>query len=55
MKKVKFTIETEVTEDYYASSEFQKFLDMVQSGEAAEELKGNDVGIKSLTISSEVS
>ena len=54
MKKVKFIIETEVTEDYYNSSEFQELLEMVKTGEAAEELKGDDLGITSLTITSEV-
>ena len=54
MKKVKFIIETEVTGDYYNSSEFQEFLNLIETGEAAEELKGNDVGIVSVTITSEI-
>ena len=54
MKKVKFIIETEVTEDFYKSLEFQELLSLIETGEAAEEIKGDDVGIVSLTITSEI-
>lgn len=54
MKKVKFIIETEITEDYFKSSEFQELLNLIETGEAAEEIKGNDVGIVSLTVTSEI-
>ena len=54
MKKVKIIIETEVTGDYYNSSEFQELLSLIETGEAAEEIKCDDLVIVSVTITSEI-